>query len=304
MAQENAARLIRIWSMWMPERFAPVSLRFAELTEAVEPGQEDRDLMLFSGGVDSSYNLLRRHDAGLKQTLLTVHGLDYKVDDAARFADLLDQTRTFIEMTGSDRLTVKTNAYTEYRKFGMRGTLTHGFILASCLFLARNDFRAGEISADYSRIQEFLVFPYGANSITNPYFTSADFRMDTACLDLTRSQKMSRLLESPEAMASLSFCKNYSARPHNCGRCTKCMRTKLMFIAECGHVPEIFRDRSVSEKLVKVIDLRKRTERAFLLDLVDAARRNDTMQLIPGLEKRFDSLRDKSFLGAMRRVFS
>ncbi|MGN6466106.1 MAG: hypothetical protein ACTHLP_11510 [Rhizobiaceae bacterium] len=290
VAEANARQLARIWSLWAPEWFRPASITFARHDAGEQPGKSG-DLVLFSGGVDSVFNLLRRHRSGMSQSLLTLHGLDYRIDADAKFDRLVEKTSPVVEMTGSPRILMKTNAYSFYRSFGIGETgLTHGFVLAAALFAAGSPFGAGEIAADYARHQEFIVAPWGTNSVTNAMFESASFKMKTACLDLTRAQKMEALLSAPKALESLSFCKDYESRPDNCGVCSKCVRTKYMFLAVGGTVPPIFSDMSINHKLIRKIDIGKRSERAFFLDLVAAAKEHGTIALLPGLQQMADSL--------------
>jgi hypothetical protein len=296
VAEQNAAQLSRIWSMWIPSKFAPITLSFSQRAEVRDVVREDMDLLLFSGGVDSCFNLLRRHDAGLRQGLLTIHGLDYKSHDEKRFQELLRKTDPIAALTASERFVIKTNAYRNYKRLRLSSGLTHGFVLAACLFLAGKRFRSGEISADDSRFQEFLGFPWGTNSITNEYFASADYRMNTACLDVTRTQKMGQLIKSPEALASLSFCKTYSMRPNNCGVCRKCIRTKLMFLMECGEIPEIFSDSIIDSKSLNVINFKKNYDNLVILDLIDYARRNNTLHLMPELEAKYQRVANPGVL--------
>lgn len=296
ITEQNARQLSQIWAHWSPELFRPASVKFTSHHHrgAVDDPAGATDLLLFSGGVDSTYNLLRRHRDGLKQSLLTLRGLDYRVDDEPRFAQMVEKTESIVALSGSSRHYVATNAYSFYRRFGVSDAgLTHGFVLASALFLMGRGARVGEISADYARHQEFIVAPWGTNSLTNELFASSTFRMHTECLDVTRSQKMKALYGSPEALASLSFCKDYSSRPHNCGVCSKCVRTKYMFLAATGNLPDIFADNAISPNLIKTIDLGKRSEKAFFLDLAMCAEENGTTSLIPGLGKRYEALRKK-----------
>jgi 7-cyano-7-deazaguanine synthase in queuosine biosynthesis len=276
----------------MPSVFRPANIRFTSQapTGRSLPG---RDLLLFSGGVDSTYNLLRRHRAGLKQDLLTVHGLDYRMGDDCRFENLIEKTNPIVQATGSsERLLIRTSLFQAYQreKISHIGIL-HGFVLAACLFLVRSDFRSGEISADYSREQEPLVFPWGTNSITNKLFANSTFRMETACLDVTRSEKMQALSDSPEALSSLTFCRTYDVRPHNCGLCSKCIRTKAMFLATTGTIPAIFNELQLPPDPLALINLGSPSERAFFLDLASTAEARGTTHLIPGLRQRFAKLR-------------
>lgn len=302
-AERNAAQLSRIWSMWVPSKFVPVDLQFTERVDGVKRTKEDRDLLLFSGGVDSCYNLLRRHEAGHKQALLTIHGLDYKPNDAERFNDLIEKTEPIRALTKSARFSIQTNAYQQYKRVNLKSGFTHGFLLSACLFLAGRKFKAGEISADDTRFQEFLAFPWGTNSVTNEYFASSEYILKTGCLDVTRAEKVGKLIKSPEALASLSFCKTYSARPHNCGTCSKCVRTKLMFLMECGNVPDIFIDSRVDGKHLSAINLRNRNDYIIMLDLFDSGRRNNTLHLLPALEDKYRKISDPGIVEKLRNLF-
>ena len=290
----NAKALARIWSMWVPHLFRNVNVSFSTY-DPIDRESGDKDLLLYTGGADSTYNLLMRREAGLKQSLLTLQGLDYKIHDSERFEKMIAKTSAFCNEMECDRIFLQSNAYGEYKKYKIDTDLSHCFVLASALFLLGRSFRTGVISSDDSREQEFLSFPWGSNSVTNAYFKSDVFEMQTANLDITRAHKLERISKNKLALDSLIFCGRTAMRPENCGVCSKCMRTKAMFVAATGKIPDIFLDCGMTRAHVDKFDISKVSERAFFMDLIEMAETNDRVAEIPGLDSKISKLRKPPF---------
>jgi hypothetical protein len=292
---KNAQALSRIWEAWMPEKFTSVSISFTETYTGDKPRQET--LSFYSGGVDSTYSLLKRSQKGLRQSLLTVHGMDYKHDDSERFEKLKNKTRKFSEMVGDQRLFVRSNVYDVYDKYKINSKnshITHIFALAGISFLFSEQFSKILISADYRLDQQFAVHPWGSNSFTNNYFDDGLTRLFTIDDDVTRIEKLPTLMNSDVALNALTFCVDYKSRPENCGVCSKCMRTKLMFFIVTGKVPNVFKSMDMNKSIVDTIKLTKPSERAFFIDLYQHARANDRLKDIPYLEDIFVKIKDGS----------
>lgn len=270
--------------MWLPGYYNPIDVSFAGLTQVKEKPESDNVLVLYSGGVDSTYNLIERSQQGKKQALLTLQGLDYKTNDDDKFKRLCEKTKAFTDSLSSKQHYLKTDAYKAYKQFNIDGGLGHGFVLAASLFMYEEKFQHGEISADYSSEQEFIVHPWGTNSISNAYFKGARYFMNTASLNISRANKIKALSESHEALSSLSFCIDYKSRPDNCGVCSKCTRTKAMFLAAIGKIPNIFTDTSVNKNMLETISITERNEIAFFMDLYQMAEFSNHLHLIPNIE--------------------
>jgi len=269
----NLSRLSRVWQAWMPELFEEVTVSF-ETSHTLPRASSSRDLVLFSGGVDSTYNLLNRVSRGESQDLLTVHGLDYRYHDDAKFSSLLEKTSAFSTAICENHYRIKTDAYDAYGALGIDSGLAHIYVLAGLLFMHETQYRAGEIAADYSRIEEYLFWPWGTSSVTNDYFSGSSFALRTADQDIDRVQKMELLASSPEALSGLSVCKDYSFRPNNCGVCAKCLRTKLQFEAATGDVPKIFADsRGITAAQIRYLSDKGKHEQVFLLQAFHYAAR-------------------------------
>ena len=286
----NANRLAHIWSQWMPGHFSAVDVAFTRTWSGATPGTAG-DLCFYSGGVDSTYGILRRFRAGARQSLLTVHGLEYRHGDRARFADLLEKTRPFAERVAMRRLLVRTDVkdlYRHYRANPKGNDVVHGFVLAAMGFLYAERFGRAVILADHRADQQFAVHPYGTNAVTNPLFSDGVFALCTEGEDVTRAEKSVLLLESQEALESLTFCVDYSARPHNCGRCQKCIRTKAMFFAATGRIPEFCIDKTLAPDCLDAFDLSVTTQRTYFLDLHSWALRSGRLDQIPGLQAVYE----------------
>jgi hypothetical protein len=263
----NAQKLSRIWQKWVTGHFESINVSFSTVVDAVTPAVGSRrDLCLYSGGIDSTYSILDRHLSGLEQDLLTVHGMDYKPYDIARFERFIEKTAPFASYVGRERIVVRQDAYSAYNRHKVNlpnHHISHIFALAGAAFLHAKNYTQIHIAADSPMPELLLLMPWGSNSLTNPLFDSGDIRLVTDSESLTRCEKTSLLLSSKQALDSLSFCVDYNSRPANCGRCTKCQRTKLMFLARTGTVPNIFADRTVPIDWLRALHFEK-IERAAI----------------------------------------
>jgi hypothetical protein len=272
----NAGLLSRIWEMWVPGRYQSISI-----SGTGEWSRKQRDRLrradLYSGGVDSTYSIVQFSDPRTRGYALTVDGLDYQDEweGAAKFAKLVAKTDPLLELLNYQRIVVRTNASLRPQ------ALTHGFTLASCLFLLSDLFEAGTIAADRTPTEDMVTFPWGTNHITKAYFAGSDFAMQTVC-EISRVEKLAALGASKIALPFLSFCRKHKKLPANCGLCSKCVRTKAMFMATLGGIPHIFLDSAFDEQLVRTIELDGR-ERTHVLSLYSYAKDRDLQNTIPGL---------------------
>jgi hypothetical protein len=293
----NAVKMSQIWSMWMPSHFTDVQITFNDLLSpdpAMENYNEDT-LCFYSGGVDSTYCISKRSEYNNAPSLLTVHGMDYSYNDENKFNHFIEKTAPFANLYGNKRLFVKTNAYDTYHKHKVntkKSHVSHIFALAACGFLYSGYFKKIIIAADYRLDQQFLVFPWGSNSATNFLFDDGITSLITENDDMNRSEKMPFFMNSETTLQSLTFCSNKKNRPHNCGVCPKCTRTKLMFLASTGVVPDIFTTKDIGKDPFKSLNITKASEQAFITDLYYCAKDNGRLNLIPNLESFVEKIRN------------
>jgi 7-cyano-7-deazaguanine synthase in queuosine biosynthesis len=273
----NAEYLSKIWEMWVPSLYRSVRItgagEWSRTTQTRSPC-----IHLYSGGVDSTFAILKYADAQKRGHVLTIYGLDYRrgEKDKSNFDKLISKTEPLLKELNYQRVIVRTSAKR------VPHDLTHGFTLAACLFLLSDLFEEGTIAADLTHAQDMVAFPWGTNHVTNQYFTGSDFRLRTVCA-VGRTEKLATIAASEIGLPFLSCCRQEDALPGNCGTCPKCIRTKAMFIAATGKVPDVFLDTTLDEDLMSKLDLEDRFERASLFDLYSYAQEQGTVHKIPGL---------------------
>ena len=273
----NAERLSQIWEMWVPSRYRSIGVRGTGEWSRTQGSRLPR-VDLYSGGVDSTYALLQFSDSKKRGHALTVEGLDYQDNwqGATKLAKLIAKTDPLLEQLNYQRIVIRTNASRRPQ------ALTHGFTLASCLFLLSDLFEVGTIAADRTPAQDMLTFPWGTNHITKEYFIGSDFSMQTV-FETSRVEKLAAIGASKIGLPFLSFCREHDTIPANCGLCIKCIRTKAMLMAAIGYLPGIFIDNTFNEQLFRNIDLNSGRERAHVLSLYVYAKQRMRLDAVPGL---------------------
>jgi hypothetical protein len=290
LTAHNAEKLSDIWSCWLPHLYLPVNVRFAEASAQRIANEPEASLMLYSGGIDSTYSLIA-NDWQVKPDLLTVQGMDYQYLDDVGFANAARKTSVLTDHYAARRIFIKSDAYATYTATKLNVRLTFPFVLAASGFLFSENYRELLIAADFSLHQQFMAFPYGSNSATNPFFASSGFKMMTHGDDVTRAEKLIPISRTPAALASISLCKDKKIRPENCGLCIKCLRTKHMFLAATGGIPEnCFLDSGIDPRKKLKFSKRKRAHDSFVCATYNLAFRTGNLDKIPGVVSEYANL--------------
>jgi hypothetical protein len=285
----NAEKLSYIWAMWVPGLYSTIKVTADHCISTAPPQKRAPEVILFSGGIDSTHAMIQRGRTGNGNLAVTVHGMDYKAKDDSRFESLMAKGLPLIQDLAYESATVKTNA----AEYVAPLSYSHGFLLASILFLFSQHFKKGVIASDCTWEQDMLISPWGSNHVTNEHFASEHYKLETAEANFSRIQKISAISAHPIALNTVSFCKNYKFRPDNCGQCTKCIRTKTMFIAELGSCPPIFNVTELTKEQVASISLEKKSDFMFFFDVVLSARVNGNLEKLAGLEIKVERYIEK-----------
>lgn len=287
VALANAVKLSEMWSFFVPALFEPVQVNATRLEPAQPAAPDARRIMCYSGGLDSTFALVRHVlQTGERLSLLTIQGMDYRPGDDARFAALMEKTRPVREDYSSETVNIRSNAASVMRRFDISSDIGFGFNAFACQFLLQNAYRGALFAADNPKHYEWARMPYGSNSMSNPLFANEHFAVETLGLDASRGEKAGFLATRPEVLGSLSICKDYGIRPDNCGLCLECVRAKALFYAETGQVPPIFLDNSFDPANVELFEPGKPNFHVVAVDILAAARRN-------GREGEFEALRER-----------
>lgn len=307
IALDNAQRISRIWPIWHPGFFHPIDITADRVETPAVPAMRQGTLMLFSGGLDSSHALCHEFlSKGLKVDALTIHGMDYRRWDTARFEALMTKTAPLRAQAINRHYFIASNAAQQMQHHGIPASVGHGFHLFGCLFLFERHYQHGAIAAD-SPVPIDYVMPWGTNAYINSHYQSQAFHIRTLCNDIDRPAKTRALAAEPSALKSLTFCKQYELRPENCGRCEKCLRTKAGFDFELGFIPPIYLDNSYDFQDILGLNMRSQESRLPILDLMMSAHRNGRMaeylELAQALRK-YDTILSPPARGRWKKRFN
>jgi hypothetical protein len=187
----------------------------------------------FSGGVDSTYTLLRNHDryppgeARRIKYLLLGHGLDVSLDDNALFIRVLATARSFANAHDVDLIPVRTNvrAFTAGIDWGR---YAHGPCLAAIGHVLSPVLHTLYIASSYWFT---TLKPWGSHPDIDGRWSSERLEFVHHGIEATRADKIRRIANSDVALRTLRVCWRNPDNEFNCGRCEKCVRT--MFALRC-----------------------------------------------------------------------
>ena len=221
-----------VWARWRPDRYRRVEI---EPDAVVDPASVSREaISAFSGGVDATFTILenaRLSEAPHAERIgagLLVHGFDIALDNRPAFDTVLANAERFLGRYGIEARWIRTNS----RELGLlRWRDSFAAQLAACLQM--HSFRYGRALIGSASPYDDLLIPWGSTPVTDHLLSSARMRIIHYGAGYSRSEKIERLAEHPDAVASLRVCWQGQDQSRNCGECEKCVRTKMNLKA-CG----------------------------------------------------------------------
>lgn len=297
------------WTLWCPKLFSRVEVT-ADAETRDDPTEDRSGVMAYSGGVDSTFTLLRhsRKQAGRGccdlVSAVFVHGFDIPLAQREGF-DLA--RRRAAEATASCGVPL-TVVETNFREFVEPWESVFGSALAAALFqfsgLANVGLIAGDV--DYGRVH----LPYGSNPITNPLLSSSRFEIVTDGCGTTRCDKVAAIAQVPALRDRLRVCWEGADKSKNCGECEKCRRTYLNFLATGSEPGEFLK--GIDRSRLAQINPRNVSQRNFLRDIIKTAQANGIREpwveelrrnLQPVPKRKGFAPRVKGALAQVRRIF-
>jgi hypothetical protein len=275
----NLEEFQEAWALWCPQRYRPVKISADNETENAEHQRARSAVFAFSGGVDSVFTLIRHHYglAGRRScrpvAACLVHGFDIGLDQRDAFDLAQQRAQGIVTQLGLPLVIVRTNWRAHLCD---NWEFEFGAALASCLYqfsgLVGTGVSAG--GEDYAH----LTLPWGSNPITNPLFCSDTFEFITDGDGFTRTEKVRLICNHTAIAENLRVCWEGQRAGHNCGRCEKCIRTKLNFLA-FGKEPVCFSDGRPTAWQILTINARNETQRSYLKEIYRTARANRVTDL-------------------------
>jgi len=175
----------------------------------------------FSGGVDSSYSVLKHRDEVTH--LIFVHGFDVSLGQAALRSVVADALRSAAASLGKPLLEVET----DLRSFSdpvVSWPAYHGAALASVALLL-----APMLSKVYVPASDTFatLSPYGSHPLLDPLWSTEALTIVHDGCEASRADKVAAFATDSAPLEWLRVCWKNPGNAYNCGRCTKCVRTMV-----------------------------------------------------------------------------
>jgi hypothetical protein len=225
-----------IWALWRPDLYQKVTINAAEEVDVPrrDPERLNSAVCAFSGGVDGAATAWRHHtgEAGrnrrrLKAGIL-IAGFDIPLEANDAWEIASASAAKALSDIGVPMTRVRTNWRTEVcvdweMEFaaGALSCLTHWDEDVGTLLLGSCE--------DYSR----LVAPWGSHPLQTNLLAGQDSTVVYDGGAMSRCAKVASISRWKAGYDTIRVCWQADTTGENCGRCEKCVRTKLNAIA-CG----------------------------------------------------------------------
>ena len=279
-AIRNASLLTETWNAWIPDRFRRFEIEpertisDAECLDiAQRNGRPGRSIAAFSGGVDSLFTALRHGPASDLPgrfdvtDVVIAHGFDIGSHDQRSFDELVERTDPFLDSVGVRRHLVRTDV----RRRVDGNELLHwehafGAYLASVLHLFSDEFGFGLIGSGEPVTKH--VFPWGSTPMTDHLLSGGLMSIVHDGAAYGRTDKVERIARHDIATAVAKVCWEGTDAGRNCGRCEKCVRTRLNFRAVGVNDPACF-DEAFDDSMIDTLVTRNQIQLNELTAIVD-----------------------------------
>jgi hypothetical protein len=303
----SAMRLICSWYQWYVPEKDLVRIEAKNQKKVVFSDDPKTAGFLFSGGIDSlatlranRLNYASEHPGSIKSGLL-VYGLE--VRELETFETVRASVSILAHDTGVDLIPVYTNIRTLgpendgvfWKDFWVNEYMGATFAAIAHIFSKRLSSLSINSCHDIPNLM-----PYGSHPLLNPMYSSSDLRIRHEGIHLSRFEKVRLISDWDLALQHLRVCNDtayYLPGRLNCGKCEKCVRTMLAFVAagvleKVGAFPVNSVDRDLVNQAV-VLGANTLPLYVELLKPLEKAGRTDLVQAIQGKLDEFEQLQKK-----------
>lgn len=263
---ENMREYQEAWAALRPDIYSVVDVTYLSALATETARRPGAAVLAFSGGVDSTHAAVTSSSSQRGSRSLTVtHGVliagfDIAADDTPSIDRASSGAHRILNELDMGLVVVSTN----WRKdFSPNYTMSFGLGLAAVLHQFRESTDAGLIATDVPYTSE--VGAWGRDSTINRLSGHRGFPFPTIGATSTRLDKIAAIAHIKSVRENLRVCWQPTAGGANCGRCGKCVRTKLGFAA-CGY-PETAALGSTSPAELSSVEL-SMWDRIYLEDML------------------------------------
>lgn len=284
-----------------------IAIEARALQKSVDHDTAPRAGLFLSGGIDSLVTLQRNrllfpktHPESVRDAIL-LYGINFDSDDAPEtFAHALEELAAVANDADLTLIPVYTNLRRDLNQdVGVFLHKTNGAMLAATAHVLNRRLTAMSIASTHDIPN---LKPWGSHPLVDPQYSSFDMRIHYDGVELSRIEKTRLVAEWEAGLQNLKVCP-VQWPGKNCGRCEKCLRTKLALLA-LGALERTsaFAEKDITEEEVRTIRAGKNFHFYYreLLDPLRAAGRDD---LVRGIE--WFMARDRGetgWLGPFKRI--
>ena len=192
-----------------------------------------------SGGLDSTFSAFLNHKNGGGNNFgMVMIGADYDHNDDPRNDVLRQRTQILC-----DRFELELKSVEISPSFikNVHWRMFHATVIWMLTKYLEPKISKSAISADRTRVGEMSRFPWGNCSAIIESLDDQTFPFSFVGMEYQRFEKMAALVnEAPNIIPNIICCGKLTQEGKNCGRCGKCIQTKLNLEAAGSPMPEIF----------------------------------------------------------------
>jgi hypothetical protein len=201
-------------------------------------GPATKSAVFLSGGVDSLAmvrHLTKLRPPGHPDRPVAAIVVDYqhlggisREETGARLAAGLATARAAGAELGLDVVPLASNLCTLNPNMTFWMLLYHGAYLASMAHFLGHAFRTAHVASSFPATN---LIPWGSHPQLDPYYCSQHVRLSHEGIEMTRLRKTETICDWPLALDRLYVCTSDRSGGRNCGRCEKCVRTRVHLLS-------------------------------------------------------------------------
>lgn len=228
----NIYELMHLWCKWF-EDFTLIDIKFDVFSKEGDAVPGRKNLLLFSGGVDAFFSLIRHqgdylyHPGRKIHDICTVWGADIPIRNRKAFQEIRKNNREIAQAFNVGFIDMITNAR-ETRLEGVGfGPRYFGSLFSAFGHALSGRYKSVTISAGGEDYNSFR--PWGSHPLCDNFFSSSVMEFHHDGYGFNRVERTKVVAENPLAMKYLRVCYKLGDGRH-CFECSKCYRTILTLI--------------------------------------------------------------------------
>jgi hypothetical protein len=230
----NCLETIGLYRSFYPDMVQPLAIEANTRWTGVHT--LPRVASFYSGGIDSLFNIAEmesytdRYGSAAINDLWLVQGMDIPLPDEARWSVVKNRLRELAStnLSGMELVDIRTNARDLHRPVVPWASMGHGPILGGIAKCFSN--KVSTVLVGSGRSYPFIA-PWASTPYADSLWSCERQQVRHFSARFDRQDKTQRLVDlRPELLSAARVCYENTGDSYNCGRCEKCMRTRLQLI--------------------------------------------------------------------------